>query len=242
MVDHHWLVYKKDEEFVPNLDKFGFVYLITNLHSGKGYIGCKQYKLYTKLKERESDWKTYTGSSKWLNEDIKKIGKEHFKFEIIAEYKNKRSLRYYELYYQMKFNVLSSTIEGTDEPAYYNSRVGGKFYRPVESYQDPEYKKKLSNSLKNSETLKKSRKDPEYRKKISERKHYKDPEYRKKMGEREYYKDPEYKKKQSEIQKKRLEDPENRKKNKIILDKNRNTKKDPVTGRFMKRNVQAQEK
>ena len=239
MVDHHWLVYKKDEEFVPNLDKFGFVYLITNLQSGKGYIGCKQYKLYTKLKERESDWKTYTGSSKWLNEDIKKIGKEHFKFEIIAEYKNKRSLRYYELYYQMKFNVLSSTIEGTDEPAYYNSRVGGKFYRPVESYQDPEYKKKLSNSLKNSETLKKSRKDPEYRKKISERKHYKDPEYRKKMGEREYYKDPEYKKKQSEIQKKRLEDPENRKKNKIILDKNRNTKKDPVTGRFMKRNVQA---
>jgi hypothetical protein len=242
MVDHHWLVYKKDEEFVPNLDKFGFVYLITNLHSGKGYIGCKQYKLYTKLKERESDWKTYTGSSKWLNEDIKKIGKEHFKFEIIAEYKNKRSLRYYELYYQMKFNVLSSTIEGTDEQAYYNSRVGGKFYRPVESYQDPEYKKKLSNSLKNSETLKKSRKDPEYRKKISERKHYKDPKYRKKMGEREYYKDPEYKKKQSEIQKKRLEDPENRKKNKIILDKNRNTKKDPVTGRFMKRNVQAQEK
>ena len=94
MVDHHWLVYEKDEEFVPNLDKFGFVYLITNLHSGKGYIGCKQYKLYTKLKERESDWKTYTGSSKWLNEDIKKIGKEHFKFEIIAEYKNKRSLRY----------------------------------------------------------------------------------------------------------------------------------------------------
>ena len=201
MVDHHWFAYKKDEEFVPNLDKFGFVYLITNLQSGKGYIGCKQYKLYTRLKEKESDWKTYTGSSKWLNEDIQKIGKEHFKFEIIAEYKNKRSLRYYELYYQMKFNVLSSTIEGTDEPAYYNSRVGGKFYRPVESYQDPEYRKKI--------------------------------------GEREYYKDPEFRKKQSEIQKKYLEDPKNRKKNKIQLDKNRNTKKDPVTGRFMKRNVQA---
>ena len=235
MVDHHWLVYKKDEEFVPNLDKFGFVYLITNLQSGKGYIGCKQYKLYTKLKERESDWKTYTGSSKWLNKDIQNIGKEHFKFEIIAEYKNKRSLRYYELYYQMKFNVLSSTIEGTDEPAYYNSRVGGKFYRPVESYQDPEYRKKMSESLKNSEVLK----DPEYKKKIGERKHYKDPEYRKKIGEREYYKDPEYRKKQSEIKKKYLEDPKNRKKNKIQLVRDRNTKKDPVTGRFMKHNVQA---
>tara|TARA_B100000029_G_scaffold386107_1_gene381877 strand:+ start:337 stop:975 length:639 start_codon:yes stop_codon:yes gene_type:complete len=212
MVDHHWLVYKKDEEFVPNLDKFGFVYLITNLHSGKGYIGCKQYKLYNKLKERESDWKTYTGSSKWLNEDIKKIGKEHFKFEIIAEYKNRRSLRYYELYYQMKFNVLSSTIEGTDEPAYYNSRVGGKFYRPVESYEDPEYRKKMSEVIK---------------------KKYEDPEYRKKHGENI---------KNSEAYQKAMEDPEYIKKNRIQLVRDRNTKRDPVTGRFIKRNVQAQEK
>ena len=225
MVDHHWLVNKKDEEFVPNLDKFGFVYLITNLHGGKGYIGCKQYKLYTKLKERESDWKTYTGSSKWLNEDIKKVGKEHFKFEIIAEYKNRRSLRYYELYYQMKFNVLSSTIEGTDEPAYYNSRVGGKFYRPVESYEDPEYRrkqsessnkrwsdpekrKKISESLKNSEAFQKSRKDPEYRRKQSEamKKRCEDPEYRKKLSEaaqkRTVNYDTEYRKKLSEAAKK----------------------------------------
>ena len=81
MVDHHWLTYGKEEEFIPNLDKFGFVYLITNLKNGKGYIGCKQYLMYSQLKERESNWKIYTGSSKWLNKDIKKIGKEHFKFE-----------------------------------------------------------------------------------------------------------------------------------------------------------------
>ena len=189
MVDHHWFTYKKDEEFVPNLDKFGFVYLITNLQSGKGYIGCKQYKLYTKLKERESDWKTYTGSSKWLNEDIKKIGKEHFKFEIIAEYKNKRSLRYYELYYQMKFNVLSSTIEGTDEPAYYNSRVGGKFYRPVESYQDPEFRRKMR-----------------------EREFYKDPEFRKKQSQitKKQWLNPQHRKNISAITKTRPRDPKGR--------------------------------
>ena len=35
------------------------------------------------------------GSSKPLTEDIKKIGKKHFKFEIIAEFGNKRSLKYY---------------------------------------------------------------------------------------------------------------------------------------------------
>jgi len=147
MVDHHWVQYGKEDIFVPNLDKFGFVYLITNLQNGKGYVGCKQYLMYSRMKERKSDWKIYIGSSKWLMQDIKKIGKEHFKFEVIAEYKNRRSLRYYELYYQMKFNVLSSTFEGTDEPAYYNSRVGGKFYRPVESYQDPKWRKKQTAQL-----------------------------------------------------------------------------------------------
>ena len=57
-------------------------------------------------------------------------------FEVIAEYKNKRSLRYYECYYQMKYNVLVTVLEGTDEPAFYNSYVGGKWYRPVENYVD----------------------------------------------------------------------------------------------------------
>jgi len=248
LVDHHWLEVGKDREFVPNLNKFGFVYIITNLRNGKAYIGCKQYMHYNRLKEKESDWKTYTGSSKWLSKDIEEIGKKHFKFEIIAEYKNKRSLRYYELYYQMKYNVLSSTMKGSDEPAYYNSRVGGKFYRPVESYQDPEYRKKIrerefykdpewrkkqsENAKKQfsdpearkiqSKNAKKQWSDPEARKKIGEREHYKDPEYRKKLGEREYYKDPEYRKKRSEIIK--------------------NIARDPITGQLKKQNVQTKEK
>jgi len=251
LVDHHWLQYRKEEVFVPNLDKFGFVYLITNLQNGKGYIGCKQYLSYRKMKETESDWKTYMGSSKWLTADIEKIGKEHFKFEIIAEYKNRRSLRYYELYYQMKFNVLSSIFEGTDEPAYYNSRVGGKFYRPVESYQDPEYRK----------NLKKVWSDPELRKKQSEnqKKYFSDPEARKKLGKRKFYKDPEYKKKMSKIAKKYFSDPEARKKTSEALKNSEAHKKavrdpkfkkkqaeimkkrprDPVTGRILKQNVQA---
>ena len=220
MVDHHWLRFGSGKAFVPDSDKFGFVYIITNLRNGKAYIGCKQYIFYTRLREKESDWRTYTGSSKLLNEDIEKIGKKHFKFEAIAEYKNKRSLRYYELYYQMKYNVLAATLEGSEEHAYYNSRVGGKFYRPVESYQDPEYRKKLSE--------REFYQDPEYRKKLSERefyqdpewrkkqsenakKHFSDPEARKKLGEREFYQDPEYRKKQSENSKKQFSDPEQRK-------------------------------
>ena len=46
------------------------------------------------------------------------------------------------MHYQVKWNVLTSTIEGSDEPAYYNSYVGGKFYRPIESYDDV-FKQKL---------------------------------------------------------------------------------------------------
>ena len=86
--------------------------------------------------KKESNWIVYMGSSKLLLEDIKKLGKRSFKFEIISEFKNKRSLKYYELYYQMKYNVLSSTLEGTDEPAYYNNYVGGKFYRPVQEFEN----------------------------------------------------------------------------------------------------------
>jgi group I intron endonuclease len=141
----HWVRYGTEEPFVPNLDKFGFVYIITNTKTTKAYVGCKQYFSMGK-KKRKHKWEIYTGSSKYLNEDIEKIGKEHFTFEVIAEYKNKRSLRYYEAYYQMKWNVLTATIEGTDKPAFYNSYVGGKWYRPIESYKPhtEETKKKMS--------------------------------------------------------------------------------------------------
>lgn len=146
----HWTVWQEDKPFVPNLDKFGFVYIITNTKTGKAYgkayVGCKQYFIGKSKKKTLSRWETYTGSSKYLNEDIKKDGKEKFKFEAIAEYKNKRSLRYYEAYYQMKWDVLTATMKDSDDPAFYNSYVGGKFYRPIESYtpHTEEVKKKIS--------------------------------------------------------------------------------------------------
>ena len=141
-MSNHWIDYQTGKPFVPNLDKFGFVYIITNTKTTKAYVGCKQY--FMGKKKIPFKWETYTGSSKYLTADIEKDGKEKFKFEVIAEYINKRSLNYYEAYYQMKWNVLTAVIEGSDEPAYYNSYVGGKWYRPIESYQDPEYLRKIS--------------------------------------------------------------------------------------------------
>jgi hypothetical protein len=129
----HW-----DCRTKPDIENsFGFVYIITNKKTKKAYIGCKQYWNYKKRKKvKQSNWKAYMGSSKHLLEDIKKLGEKSFDFKIIAEFKNKRSLRYYECYYQIKYNVLTAMLEGTDEPAFYNNYVGGKFYRPVQEYND----------------------------------------------------------------------------------------------------------
>ena len=129
----HWKYKHK-----PNIqNSFGFVYIITNKKTKKAYIGCKQYWNYKKGKQfKESNWKIYMGSSVHLLEDIKKLGKKNFTFKIISEFENKRSLKYYECYYQIKYNVLTSTLEGTNEQAFYNNWVGGKFFRPVQKHND----------------------------------------------------------------------------------------------------------
>lgn len=99
----HW-VYPNEID----MSKFlGFVYIITNKTTGKKYIGKKllvNKKKRKPLKGRvnarryvvESDWQTYTGSSPKLNEDIEKLGKDNFTFEILAFYPSKMLLAYHE--------------------------------------------------------------------------------------------------------------------------------------------------
>ena len=115
----HW-TFRDDKTRAPQPDEyFGFVYVISNKLTTKQYIGCKQYwQMRKRKRHKPSNWRVYTSSSKDLNEDIAKIGKRRFKFEIIQEYKTKRGLHYYEQFYQMKYHVLTAVIEGTDEPAY----------------------------------------------------------------------------------------------------------------------------
>ena len=167
----HW-TFRDDKTKVPNPDKyFGFVYLITNKKNQRKYIGCKQYwQMRHRKKYKPSNWRVYTSSSKELNQDIEKIGKRRFRFEIIQEYLTKRGLHYYEQYYQMKHHVLTSFIKSTGEPAYYNKNVGGvRFYVPLEKFEDPEYRKKLSASAKARwDDPDSAFNTPEFRKKLSE--------------------------------------------------------------------------
>jgi hypothetical protein len=96
---------------------YGFIYMITNLESGKKYIGKKQMvskrtrpPLKGKKRKRiefvESDWKTYASSSNELVNDMQKLGKEKFKFEILRFCFNKSQLAYYEAKEQFDREVL----------------------------------------------------------------------------------------------------------------------------------------
>ena len=94
----------------------GFVYQITNLTTGRRYIGKKLLKR-TKTKQVkgkkkrtlvESDWKTYYGSNKELQEDVSQLGALNFKREILRLCKSKGECNYFEAKYQFELKVLES--------------------------------------------------------------------------------------------------------------------------------------
>lgn len=78
---------------------FGYVYVITNLINNKKYVGKKKI-----AKNHEN----YFGSSRYLKEDIVKLGKHNFKKEIIEYCTDAKELELREIYYQKLWNVKKS--------------------------------------------------------------------------------------------------------------------------------------
>lgn len=125
----HWTYQNKVINNPPE-NAFGFVYLITNNVTGQRYIGRK-YLEQTRRKppkkgnvnrriiRSESNWREYTGSCIPLNEDIKKLGKDNFKFEIVAFGYTKGQVNFLEEVVQIKKNVLTDS-------SYYNDAIGAK--------------------------------------------------------------------------------------------------------------------
>ena len=113
---------------------FGFVYRITNLQSGKQYIGRKYFTQRRKprgSKRRvtsESDWKKYYGSSEELKRDRKLLGNSCFKREIISLHTTLGKVNYEETRQLFLNNVLTESTED-GQPAYYNSNILGRYMR-----------------------------------------------------------------------------------------------------------------
>ena len=131
-----------------SVDKFpsncvGFIYKITNVKTGKFYIGRKS--LYSNTKKRltkaekalqtgpgrkptskrviaESNWINYWGSNKTILQEIKESGTDYFRKEIIKFCFSTKELTYWEMHFQCINEVLL-----TDKS--YNDTILGKFYK-----------------------------------------------------------------------------------------------------------------
>lgn len=111
-----WQINNKEVSDTIMSEYVAFVYKITNLKSGKMYIGKKKLKFYKSKKvkgrinkkriEFESDWKTYYGSNQELNDDIKNLGEEHFKREIVRLCKTLSEASYLETKYIFESDAL----------------------------------------------------------------------------------------------------------------------------------------
>lgn len=94
----------------------GFVYVIDNKNDDRSYIGKKllKFKRTKKVKGRnkkiliDSDWKSYWGSNKSLQEDVKELGESAFRRRILRLCKSRGEMNYYEAKYQFEMGVLES--------------------------------------------------------------------------------------------------------------------------------------
>jgi hypothetical protein len=121
-----WTHKGKLVETLPD-DCEGFVYLITNLTNDKKYVGKKlarfkvtrpplKGKKNKRRSSKESDWKTYWGSSDHLNADVASLGEDNFTREILHYCQSRGMLSYLEAKEQFDREVLLS-----DE--YYNGII-----------------------------------------------------------------------------------------------------------------------
>jgi len=123
---------------------FGFVYIVTHKPTDKAYIGKKvlfhNRKLKLGKKEiaeyagvvgrrpsyklviKESDWKTYWGSNKPLVNLMKEEPIENFERHILHCCSSKKQLTYFEIKYQMIYQVLEKPEE------FFNDNILGKFF------------------------------------------------------------------------------------------------------------------
>lgn len=126
-----WLY--QDQPFDKTPEQYqGFVYLITEIDTGKKYIGKKFFWKpktlpITKTRKRrvktrvDSDWRDYYGSSKEVKLLVEKNGKDKYKREILRLCETKGECSYYEAKLQFEYDVLL-------RDDFYNEFIGCKIH------------------------------------------------------------------------------------------------------------------
>jgi hypothetical protein len=125
--------YYKGKEFNETPEEYqGFVYEITELRTGKKYIGKKNFwrpKTLPKNSRRsrrvktkvESDWRSYYGSNVELQRLVEESGSDAYKRVILRLCETKGEMSYFEAKEQFEKDVLLSDN-------YYNEFIGCKIH------------------------------------------------------------------------------------------------------------------
>jgi hypothetical protein len=117
---------------------FGFIYMIQCTHPDNPtrYIGRKQFHMYSKGKDRRvSNWKTYSSSSKHINNLIKELGTEHFTFEMLQLFETRGGLSAGEVKVQWYLDVLTQKY-ANGNPVFLNRQIGAIKFIPKEEIDD----------------------------------------------------------------------------------------------------------
>ena len=135
------IIPKNYEEFPKGV--YGYVYQTTHIPTGKKYVGKKSliYNVKKKLGkkelalhegkgrppkfkvvQKESDWKTYYGSHKFIKEEIKKGNQSDFKRVILQCAYSKKELTYLE-------NKILFTLAVLENEDYLNDNIEGRYFK-----------------------------------------------------------------------------------------------------------------
>ena len=128
-----WKFNNKVFEDAPE-EYIGFVYEITDTETNMKYIGKKKFwskvtrpplkgKKNKRRSIKESDWKSYYGSSEVVKELVENTGEWRFERRILRLCKTAGELSYFEMKEQVENDVLLKPDE------YHNAFVGGKIHR-----------------------------------------------------------------------------------------------------------------
>lgn len=134
MTDYgHWNI-SRVGHFTPK-DWYGFVYIITHLPSGCGYIGQKRFFSNKRHRIQESNWRIYCSSSGPLKSLIRFEHKSNFLFEIHMLCSGQTELTYEEARLMFLQDALrATTADGSKK--YLNANIMGKFFTALDRYTE----------------------------------------------------------------------------------------------------------